>query len=789
MSKKNRVGKVFLTIATVLLGFNSFGTVKAASSATISISGSSSVNVGADFSIGIEASAPTGDELVTSVGGSVIVDNPDCISIVEVEQPSNGMAFGTTLAYSNPVGNNKAFTATKVKLKAGSNACKTKVSFTKILIGFSGTTKLRPSDVSKEIEVVVPAPKSDDNDLKSLSSNIGTMSPDFASGTTSYNLVVPWNATSVKFTAAANDAKATVSGLTCNLNTSPKACAITVKSESGKNKVYTVNVTKESKPEDPKSTDNKLKDLSSDVGNLSPAFNPDNTEYTLTVPDGTTKVNFTANPNDGKATVTGTTCDINDDNTTCTITVKAEDGTTKNYEVKVTREKKEDPPVVIPEPKDASLKSLDVSGFSLSPVFNPNTTTYNMTVSNNVTSLDVTAIPNDETAKVEISGNTNWQEGINPITITVTATDGNQKVYIVNVTRRALNTTSKPQNDPKSSDNYLKDMIISNGDVTPSFDRNVNNYSIVVSNDVTSLDLEAIKNDEKANVEIVGNSDFKVDKLNTVTIRVTAEDGSLRVYTINVTRSEKKAENKLDSLIIKNGEMSPSFSPDNFTYDVTVAGNVDKLDISAIPVSKDSTVEIIGNENLKTGANTILIKVTDKNGFTQYYRLNVKKSEAKKFLGLTLTGWLILLGVLLLFGLLLFLLLLLLKKKDKDEEDPKTIIKNEKQAPVIEFKPEFNFGSKNGTDDDVVEEGGVLNQYTGNGTLPKDEDTKVITDATVKDAEEVPYDPYDENVTKEELVDAIEEAKRTHDSSKLKMLYAQEVLNRQKAAMKERDKH
>lgn len=711
MSKRNRIGKIFLTIATVLLGVSSFGTVRAASSSTVSLAGASQVNTGSSFSINLAATATTGGGALMSVGGKVEIEDTSCISLAGIEVANNlGFASDGLFAYSNMSGEAKAFNPVKINLKAGNAACKTKITVKGktdefIQLSYTDSSKIKQPSVTKEIEVVVPAPKSDDNDLKSLAPNIGTLAPAFASNTTSYTMTVPAGTTSIKFTAAPNDSKATVSGTTCNISSNTTTCNITVKSESGKNKVYSVKVTREEeqKPDEPDKPDE-----------------PEEPE----------------------------------------------------------------PPVTLSG--DATLKSLDVSGFSLTPSFKPDTTTYNMTVSNDVTGLDVSAIANDPNAKVEISGNSNWKEGVNPVTITVTAEDGTQKVYIINVTRRALNNTSKPQSDPKSSDNFLKELVVSNGDVTPSFDRNINSYSIIVPNDVTSLDLSAIANDSNANVEITGNSDFKVESLNTVTIKVTAEDGSQRVYTINVTRSDKKAENKLEKLEIKNGEINPTFSPDNFTYDVTVNSKTDKLDITAIPEFKDSTVEIIGNENLKEGNNTVLVKVTDKNGFVQYYRLNVKKSEPKKFLGLTLKGWLILLGLLLLFGLIFFLILLLVRRK-KDEKN-ETIITNEKQAPVIEFKPEFNFSSKNGTDDDIVEAGGVLNQYTGNsGSIPEPE-KKVITEAKISEPEEVPYDPYDDIVTKEELMDAIEEAKKTHDSSKLKMLYAQEVLNRQKEALKEKDK-
>ena len=533
-----------------------------------------------------------------------------------------------------------------------------------------------------------------------------------------------------------------------------------------------------------KSSDATLKTLVPSTGELSPSFISTTENYELKVSDSVNTVTFTATTTDSKATIeSGTTCSITTNPTACKIVVKAEDGTKKTYTVNVTKETDQTPtdPTDPEDPKDeksgdATLKSLDVSGFTLTPTFKKDVTTYSMTVSNNITGLNVTAVPTDDKAKVEITGASGWKEGVNPIKIKVTAEDGTTKTYTVNVTRKALNSPTHNSKDPKSTDNYLKDLIVNDGELKPNFNSNTSNYSITVPNEVTNLDLEAIASSDKAKVKITGNENFKVG-LNIVTIEVTAEDGSLRVYTINVTRSDKNSDNKLEDLIIKDYDPKPGFSPDIFEYIIDVPNDVDELDISAIAKNKNAKVEIIGNENLKEGSNTVLVKVTDELGFTQYYRLTVNKEGTKKFLGLTLGGWLSIIGIITLLGLLLLILLLLLKKKKKEPETTPV------QTPIIEFKPEFNFGSKNGTDDDVVNEGGVLNQYSG--SIPKEE-KKVIAEAKVKDAtpKQIPYDPYDEIVTKDELFDEIEEARETKDQSKLKMLYEQEALNRKKEKMK-----
>lgn len=554
----------------------------------------------------------------------------------------------------------------------------------------------------------------------------------------------------------------------------------------------------------PKSNDATLKNLVADKGNLSPTFASGTTSYTLDVPEGTTSVNFTATVNDSKAKVqSGTSCNLTGDTTDCKIVVKAEDGSTKTYTVKVTRPKttepepdkpdnpdnpddpddpsKEDPDNPTPKPPvtsaDATLKSLDVSGFTLSPTFKSDITNYSMKVANNITGLLVDALPTDPDAKVKVEGNLGWKEGVNVITITVTATDGTKKVYTVNVTRREANEPSKEINDPTSSDNYLKSLVVSDGTLNPNFDKNTSNYTITVPRGTTNLKLDALPNNEKAKVNIEGNDNLKIG-YNTILITVTAEDGSKRTYSINVYRSEQEGNNLLDDLIVDGETISPKFDPNINEYEVNV-GNIDEINVKALATNPNAKVEIIGNKNLQEGRNLVQVKVTDENGFTKSYFLYVNKKSKKTFLGMTLGQWLALLGILLLLGLLLFIIFLLLKKKDKKEEK-----KVEQQAPVIEFKPEFNFGSKNGTDDDVVNEGGVLNQYTGVAPEVKAPEAPKVIEAKVDNIKEVPYDPYDEVVTKDELFDAIAEARETRNPSKLKMLYEQELLNRKKAELK-----
>lgn len=529
-----------------------------------------------------------------------------------------------------------------------------------------------------------------------------------------------------------------------------------------------------------KSSDATLKRLSASGYTLSPSFKANTTSYIVTVPSTATTIKLEGATNHSKATVSGLgNITLTGNETVATIKVTAEDGSVKTYTVKIEKEEQEQEEVK--KSNDATLKKLDVSGYTLTPTFKSNVNNYSMKVRNNITSLNVTAIPNNNESQVVISGNKNWKEGNNTVTIKVTAEDGTVNTYIVNVERASSNNNTKTDN--KSNDNYLKSLTIkSSHEMEPSFNKDVNTYNIKVPYEVEKLDLSYITSNEKSKVEITGNEDFKVGSVNTVEIKVTAEDGSVRIYSLNVTRSTASSKTDLKDITIDNVNITPKFDPNNQEYTAKVDGTTNKLDIKATPTDSSSKVEIIGNENLKVGHNTVLIKVTDKDGFTKYYTIDVEKGkEESKVLGLTTLQFGIIAGIISLL-LLLILFLLFRKKKDDDDDNDKRV------NPIIEVKPEFNFGSKNTSDDDVIH--GNYNQNSEVTT--KDSELKRLGstntyEARYEENENTPYDPYDETVTKKEIIDAIHEATRTKDASKLKMLLQQEELNQKKKELMKKE--
>lgn len=508
-----------------------------------------------------------------------------------------------------------------------------------------------------------------------------------------------------------------------------------------------------------KSSDANLKSLSVDGYDLSSPFNPDTLSYEVTVPSDVTEVNISGSKSDNGASITGLgKITLTGDETTASIKVTAEDGTTKTYTIKIKKANKSE------KNSDATLKLLDVSGYTLSPRFNKDVTTYSMKVANNITALKVSALPTDDKATVQITGNSGWKEGVNTITIKVTAEDGTTNTYTVNVTRE-----SSKKEETKSSNNYLSNLVISSSHkINNTFDKNITNYEVTVPFEVENLKMNLTLEDSKAKYEIEGADNLKTDGINVVTIKVTAEDGSIRTYTLNVTRSSGTTNTELSDIIISNGEISPKFNKDTYEYDVKVDNKIDKLDIKAIPENKNSKVEIIGNDNLTEGKNSVLIKVTDENGYTKYYQLNVEKEGTKKILGLSIFGFI---SILLIILLLIIILLVMLLKRKKEEKVP--------EKPVIEFKPTINLGCTSTTTGD---KNIALNQTKA---LETDLDKTKVIEADYEDS--IPYDPYDDIVTKRELIDAMKEASETNDSSKLEMLLDQEELNRRKKELKEKE--
>ena len=118
------------------------------------------------------------------------------------------------------------------------------------------------------------------------------------------------------------------------------------------------------------------------------------------------------------------------------------------------------------------------------------------------------------------------------------------------------NTEVTPENELENNEEEqqvilgLEDIKIVNYTLKPEFSIDTYEYTLDVSEDINSLDIEAISNDENAEVEILGNEGFVIGE-NNVTILVTNEDKTETItYTIKVNKIAETTNNNLVKIIV-----------------------------------------------------------------------------------------------------------------------------------------------------------------------------------------------------------------------------------------------
>ena len=152
--------------------------------------------------------------------------------------------------------------------------------------------------------------------------------------------------------------------------------------------------------------------------------------------------------------------ELTEDKTTAIITVTAEDGSTKVYTVYIIKEK----PPVVPTPvvyyysSNNYLKTLEAKGYEIK--FDRDTLVYELSVKNDVKSLDITAIAEDSRSRVEITGNENFKTGKNTVIISVKAENGDVREYKLIVNRKNTTTTTTLTEEEESGSTAEKVVII-----------------------------------------------------------------------------------------------------------------------------------------------------------------------------------------------------------------------------------------------------------------------------------------------------------------------------------------
>lgn len=263
-----------------------------------------------------------------------------------------------------------------------------------------------------------------------------------------------------------------------------------------------------------------------------------------------------------------------------------------------------------------------------------------LTVSGNATLKEDTVSLDNGPASVDLDVN-----GTGSIRVVATSVDDMQDSatgtpYSTGGTITVEGTSDSDSSNDTTTEQESSNANLSNLGIRPNdfsgFKPGTTTYNVTVPEDVESVEVYATAQDSAATVSGTGSQTLAYGE-NTLSVVVTAEDGTTKTYTINVTREgeeetgetegETEIINGLSNITIGDLELSPAFKKDVYEYTVKYIGENTSLDIQAVPTDPDYTVEILGNEDLKEGENIITILVADGEGNNvATYQLTVNKS-------------------------------------------------------------------------------------------------------------------------------------------------------------------
>ena len=208
--------------------------------------------------------------------------------------------------------------------------------------------------------------------------------------------------------------------------------------------------------------------------------------------------------------------------------------------------------------------------------------------------------------------------------------------------------------DNLDTTNTLDSITVSDCTLDPVFSSATTEYSCTVKNSVTSVTVNATATSSKSKVRGLGAKDL-VEGINTLPIRVIAEDGSEKIYNVNVTRkggvTSLKNEIMKNTVVTANPTLTTSSnntndasglykSTDTNSGDPTYyfRGNVTNNYVSfagftwrIVRINEDGTIRIV----MQDGINNNNTKYKFNSNYNNYTYMYYSNSEAKT----TLESW------------------------------------------------------------------------------------------------------------------------------------------------------
>lgn len=209
----------------------------------------------------------------------------------------------------------------------------------------------------------------------------------------------------------------------------------------------------------------------------------------------------------------------------------------------------------------------------------------------------------------------------------VTLSDGSADTYVGTC---AYSATIAP---PLSGNNKLSSLTVSNATISPAFSADTTKYTASVPFSTSSLQVSATAADSKAKVS-VGNTSLTAGGTTNVRITVTAENGTIKEYVIQVTRAQdpnyvKSNNANLKTLFVEGYTLSPAFTADVTQYYVWLPYEADTVSIKAETADGKAKVSVGTYAELVPGKGTAVpVTVTAEDGTEQVYTVTVVRAPA-----------------------------------------------------------------------------------------------------------------------------------------------------------------
>lgn len=318
--------------------------------------------------------------------------------------------------------------------------------------------------------------------------------------------------------------------------------------------------------------------------------------------------------------------------------------------------------IILPIKVSASSNVALIGNSSIGP---GNTVVYNIQISTTESAKNIKTELTYDTSVLELVSivNKQWQGnntiGTSPRSLEFSTNGATGNSTVASLTFKVKSGTTKNSTSLKLSGTTISVLVNNSESIVsvPEFVKNVNinstdatlsslklngknvngfrsktyNYNMIVDSTVDTANIQAtLSNNNATFVNGFGPREVNLQYGdNKVQLRVQAQSGDIKIYTLNITREDTRATNNyLKDIIINGGKVPIDFDKSVLNYTIKTY-KLDTLDIEATPEDATSTVSINKPNQIIIGENIVKISVKSQNGKEQVYVLTIVNSDTE----------------------------------------------------------------------------------------------------------------------------------------------------------------